>query len=71
MIWICYFINHHFELLDHKGSSAEEKSVATEQMRDGERLCVFVCMCVCVCVCVCLGACIHLCPCMYECGHTC
>lgn len=35
MIWICYFINHHFELLDHKGSSAgkKKKSLAREQMR--------------------------------------
>lgn len=52
MIWICYFINHHFELLDHKGSSAGKKKSLWQESRWDTRK-------DCECVCVCVFGCAH------------
>lgn len=45
MIWICYFINHHFELVDHKGSSTESLSSNCVEKKTDERQREMVCVC--------------------------
>lgn len=53
MTWICYFINHHFKLVDHQGSNCEreKKKITDEKQRE----------IVCVHTSLCMHACRHMC----------